>query len=133
MPIQCSISHGKRLVLAIAKEKLLASDLVGFLFDLDRQKAGAYRKMFDISSVTSLLSDERVETFAEIIRERELSSPAGPLALVARGPVLARQARLFAAKAQGLRPIRVFAEQHEARRWLDSFPDDAAEPSIPST
>lgn len=127
MPIQCSISHGKRLVVAIAKDKLLASDLVGFLFDLDREKAGAYRKMFDISSVTSLLSDERVETFAEIIREREQNSPAGPLALVARGPALVRQARMFAAKAQGRRAIRVFPEQHEARRWLDSLPDDLAE------
>ena len=128
MPIQCAVSHGKRLVVAIAKDKLLASDLVGFLFDLDREKAGAYRKIFDLSGVTSLLSDERIETFAEIIRERELSSPAGPLALVAGDPILARKAGLFAQKAQGLRPIRVFAEQHDARRWLDSLPGDAVDP-----
>lgn len=130
MPIQCTFSHGKRLVLAIAKDKLLASDLVGFLFDLDREKAGGYRKMFDITGVTSVLSDERIETFAEIIREREESSPAGPLALVAGNPVLARKARLFAEKAQGRRPIRVFAEQHDARHWLDGLPDAAAEQSI---
>ena len=127
MPIQCTVSHGKRLVLAIAKDKLLASDLAGYLFDIDREKAGGYRKLFDISGVTSLLSDERIGTFAEIIRERELSAPGGPIALVARDPVLARKARLFAGKAQGHRPIRVFAEQHDARRWLDSFPDDPVE------
>lgn len=132
MPILCSVSHGKRLVLAVAKGKLLASDLVGFLFDLDREKAGEYRKLFDITGVTSLLTDERIETFAEIIRERELSSPAGPLALVAGNPVLARKARLFAGKAQGVRPIRVFAEQHDARRWLDGLADDTAERSGPS-
>lgn len=132
MPMQCSVSHGKRLVLAIAKDKLLASDLVGFLFDLDREKAGAYRKIVDITAVTSLLSDERIETFAEIIREREQSSPAGPLAIVAGYPVLARQARMFAAKAQGVRPIRVFAEQHEARQWLDGLPDDAGRSVSPS-
>jgi len=131
MPILCSVSHGKRLVLAVAKGKLLASDLVGFLFDLDREKAGEYRKLFDITGVTSLLTDERIETFAEIIRERERSSP-GPLALVAGNPVLARKARLFAGKAQGVRPIRVFAEQHDARRWLDGLADDAAEPPAPS-
>ena len=126
MPIQCSISHGKRLVLAIATDKLLASDLVGFLFDLDREKAREYRKMFDITGVTSSLSDERIETFAEIIRERAQDSPSGPLAIVAGTPALARKARLFAEKAQGRRPIRVFTEQHDARHWLDSLPDDFA-------
>jgi hypothetical protein len=131
MPIQCTVSHGKRLVLAIARDKLLASDLVGYLFDLDREKAGGYRKLFDISAVTSLLSDERIETFAEIIRERELSAPAGPIALVAGNPVLVRKARLFAERAQGRRPIRVFAEQHDARHWLDSLPDDSVERSAP--
>jgi hypothetical protein len=129
MPIQCSVAHGERLVLAIAKGKLLASDLVGYLFDLDREKAGGYRKLFDIAGVTSLLADERVETFAEIVRERELSGPAGPLAIVAGSPALIRQARLFAEKAQGRRPIRVFAGQHDARRWLDGLPDDAIERS----
>lgn len=126
MPLQCTVSHGKRLVLAIAQDKLLASDLVGYLFDLDREKARGYRQLFDIAGVTSLLSDERIEAFAEIVRERELNGPSGPLAIVARDPALARKARLFAEKAQGIRPIRVFAEQHDARRWLDSLPEDAA-------
>ncbi len=128
MPIQCTVSHGQRLVLAVAKDKLLASDLVGFLFDLDREKAGAYRKLFDMTGVTSSLSDERTETFAQIIREREQESPGGPLAIVVSDPALARKARLFAEKAQVLRPIRVFAEQHEARHWLDGQPDDAVAP-----
>jgi hypothetical protein len=127
MPILCSVSHGKRPVLAVAKGKLLASDLVGFLFDLDREKAGGYRKLFDITGITSLLTDERIETFAEIIRERELGSPGGAIALVAGNPILARKARLFAEKAQGLRPIRVFAGQHDARHWLDRLADDAVE------
>lgn len=123
MPIQCTVSHGTRLVLAIAKDKLLASDLVGFLFDLDREKAQAYRKIFDIAGVTSLLSDERIETFAQIVLEREQNAPAGPIAIVAASPVLVRKAALFAEKAQGVRPIRVFAEQHDARHRLDSLPD----------
>jgi hypothetical protein len=125
MPIQCSVSHGTRLVLAIVEGKLLASDLVGYLFDLDREKAGEYRKVFDMTGITSHFSDERVVTFAEIVREREQSGPSGPLAIVAGDPVVARKARLFAEKAQHRRPIRVFAEQHEARRWLDGLSDDA--------
>ncbi|CAN5274898.1 hypothetical protein BH10PSE6_BH10PSE6_19530 [soil metagenome] len=129
MPIQCTVSHGTRLVLAIAKDRLLASDLVGFLFDLDREKAQGYRKIFDITGVTSLLSDERIETFAQIVLEREQSDPAGPIAIVAASPVLASKATLFAEKAQGLRPIRVFAEQHDARHWLDGLPDDHVDAS----
>lgn len=120
-------------MLAVAKEKLLASDLVGYLFDLDREKAGGYRQLFDLSAVTSLLSDERTEAFAEIIRERELSRPAGPLALVAADPLLASKAQLFAAKAQVRRPIRVFTEQHEARRWLDNLPDEQSPKVLPSS
>jgi hypothetical protein len=130
MPIQCTVSHGEHLVLAVAKDKLKASDLVGYLFDLDREKAAGYRKLFDLSGVTSVLSDERTEAFAEIIREREQSGLAGPLAIVAADPLLAGKARLFADRAQGRHPIRVFAGQHDARRWLDSLPDDAAKPAV---
>lgn len=62
MPIHCTVSHADRLVLAIARDKPRAGDLVGFLLDLDREKA------------------------------------------------------------QAARPIRVFAERHDARRWLDGLP-----------
>lgn len=121
MSIQCTVSHEERLVLAIARDKLRASDLVGFLLDLDREKAGEYRKLFDMTGVSSHLSDERIATFAQIVREREQANPGGPLALVAGTPELARKARLFAEKAQAVRPIRVFADPHDARRWLDSL------------
>lgn len=52
----------------------------------------------------------------------------GPIAIVATGGPAAEQARAFAGQAQLLRPIRIFAEQHEARQWLDRQPYEVVDP-----
>ncbi|HEY4170370.1 MAG TPA: hypothetical protein VGM96_26485 [Reyranella sp.] len=63
------------------------------------------------------------------MREREVDSVVGPIAIVVGPGPLAQQARAFSERGHLVRPIRVFAELHEARRWLDQQRDNIVDPS----
>lgn len=127
MTIDWTVSHGTRLVLAVAKGDLAPSVMLDFLAAIEREGAVAYRKIVDVTGMTTAFLPEQIRDFAQRVRERELNTPAGALAIVAGKGPLASQAHAFAEGAQLLRPIRVFAELHEARRWLDSLPAEAVE------
>jgi hypothetical protein len=120
MSLHWSISHPKRLVIAVAKGTLQAGEVVDFLARLDADGARPYAKMFDITPLASRFDDDSVRALAVVVRDREQSSEVGPLAVVASSDDTYRQATLFAEAAHLARPIKVFRELHEARRWLDS-------------
>lgn len=129
MSIEWTISHGTRLVLALAKGELQPERVRDFLVAIDEAGARPYRKIIDITGLTTRFDAAAINSFAGTIRDREASSAVGPVAIVASGGAAAEQARVFAERAQLLRPIRVFAEQHEARQWLDRLPYEAIDPS----
>jgi len=128
MPIEWTISHGTRLVLAVTKGELQPDSVRSFLAAIDAAGARPYRKIIDVSALTARFDADTIAAFAAVIREREVGSAVGPIALVAGTGLAARQARAFAERAQLVRPIRVFAEQHEARQWLDKQADRPIDP-----
>jgi hypothetical protein len=119
MPIEWTISHGSRLVVAVAKGELQPEHMRDFLQAIDREGARPYAKMIDVKGLTTTFAPEQVGAFAAIVREREVDSVVGPIAIVVGPGPLAQQARAFSERGHLVRPIRVFAELHEARRWLD--------------
>src|SRR5580658_8877188 len=119
MPIEWTISHGARLVVAVAKGELRPEHMRDFLQAIDREGARPYAKMIDVKGLTARFEPEQVGAFAAIVREREVDSVVGPIAIVVGPGVIAQQARAFSERGHLVRPIRVFAELHEARRWLD--------------
>jgi hypothetical protein len=119
MPIEWTISHGARLVVAVAKGELQPEHMRDFLQAIDREGARPYAKMIDVKGLTTRFEPEQVGAFAAIVREREVDSVVGPIAIVVGPGVIAQQARAFSERGHLVRPIRVFAELHEARRWLD--------------
>jgi hypothetical protein len=119
------ISHPNRLVIALAKGELEPQDMMEFVSRIDAANARPYRKMVDVTGVTALFSAEKIRRFAELIRRREDESEVGPIGVVAGSPDVHRQAVLFARQAQRYRPIRVFHEQHDARKWLDAIAVEA--------
>jgi hypothetical protein len=121
------ISHPSRLVIAVAKGELDPQDMMEFLTRIDAANARPYRKMVDVTGVTALFSAEKIRRFARLIRRREDESEVGPIGVVAGSPNVHRQAVLFARQAQRNRPIKVFHEQHDARKWLDAV-DAGAKP-----
>ena len=128
MPIEWTISHGARLVVAVAKGEMQPEHMRDFLQAIDREGARPYAKMIDVKGLTTRFAPEQVGTFAAIVREREVDSVVGPIAIVVGPGPLAQQARAFSERGHLIRPIRVFAELHEARRWLDRQRDNVIDP-----
>jgi hypothetical protein len=122
------ISHPSRLVIAVAKGELDPQDMMEFVNRVDAANARPYRKMVDVTGVTALFSADKIRRFARLIRRREDESEVGPIGVVAGSPDVHRQAVLFAKQAQRYRPIRVFHEQHDARKWLDAVGAEAKPP-----
>ena len=119
------ISHPSRLVIVVAKGELDPQDMLEFVNCVDTANARPYRKMVDVTGVTVLFSADKIRRFAQLIRRREDESEVGPIGVVAGSPDAHRQAVLFAQQAQRYRPIKVFHEQHDARKWLDAIGADA--------
>jgi hypothetical protein len=128
MPIEWTISHGSRLVVAVAKGEMQPEHMRDFLQAIDREGARPYAKMIDVKGLTTRFEPEQIGTFAAVVREREVDGAVGPIAIVVGPGPLAQQARAFSERGHLVRPIRVFAELHEARRWLDQQRDTVVDP-----
>lgn len=128
MPIEWTISHGSRLVVAVAKGEMQLEHMRDFLQAIDREGARPYAKMIDVKGLTTRFEPEQIGAFAAVVREREVDGAVGPIAIVVGPGPLAEQARAFSERGHLVRPIRVFAELHEARRWLDRQRDAVVDP-----
>ena len=128
MPIEWTISHGSRLVVAVAKGEMQLEHMRDFLQAIDREGARPYAKMIDVKGLTTRFEPEQIGALAAVVREREVDGAVGPIAIVVGPGPLAQQARAFSERGHLVRPIRVFAELHEARRWLDQQRDTVVDP-----
>jgi hypothetical protein len=122
MPVQWTVSHFARLVIAVAKEDLRRADIETYLDDLARAHALSYRKIFDMTHATPNLSDDDMMLLGARIRAYIALGQLGPLAIVASTDQSHRQARMFATLAEAERPLKIFRELHHARQWLDTLP-----------
>jgi hypothetical protein len=128
MPIEWTISHGSRLVVAVAKGEMQPEHMRAFLQAIDEAGARPYAKMIDVKGVTTRFDPEQIGTLAAVVREREVDGAVGPIAIIVGPGPLAQQARAFSERGHLVRPIRVFAELHEARRWLDGRRETSIDP-----
>src|SRR5882757_280820 len=124
MPLHWTVSHPQRLVIAIAKGDVQAEEVEKYLADIFAQGGGPYRKMFDVSQTETAFDESVLKGFAETVRRRAAIEPIGPVAIVAASDESFRQAGVFAEAATVDRPIKIFREQHEARRWLNAFSEE---------
>ena len=123
MPLQWTISHPTRLVVAIASGELRPEDIASYFDEVARANASAYSKLFDASQATADLSDDELMALGARIRAYVALGPIGPVAIVVPTVATHEQALIFAALAEADRPIRVFRELHLARQWLDAQPE----------
>ncbi len=120
MPIQWTISHPHRLVVAVCKDTVNRTDIEGYLDDVVVTDTLPYRKIFDMTHAEMDLSDDDVMALGARIRAYAGLASMGPLALVASSPQSLERARLFAVLADARRPLKIFSELHLARQWLDA-------------
>jgi hypothetical protein len=124
MPLQWTISHPKRLVVAVAKGEMRPGTMIDFLAKLDAEGARPYAKLIFLEQLITTFSEESVVALANLVRKREEESVVGPIAIITRDDATFEQASHFAEVAELVRPIRVFREWHEARRWIDAVAVD---------
>jgi hypothetical protein len=126
MPLQWTTSHPKRLVVAVAKGEMRPRAMVDFLAALDEVGARPYAKLVFLERLITTFSEESVLALANLVRKREQESEVGPIAIIAPDDATFEQACQFAHVAELVRPIRVFREWHEGRRWIDAITTDRA-------
>ena len=124
MPLHWTLSHPQRLVIAVAKGEVQPQEVDKYLADIFAQGGAPYRKMFDVSQTQTAFDDGVLKGFAETVRRHATAGPVGPIAIVAASDESFRQAAVFAEAATVDRPIKIFREQHDARRWLNAFAEE---------
>ena len=120
MPIQWTISHPHRLVVAVCKDRVSRADIEGYLDNVVVTDTLPYRKIFDTTNAVMELSDDDMMALGARSRAYAGLANMGPLALVASSPESFERARLFGALADARRPLKIFSELHTARQWLDA-------------
>ena len=131
MPVQWTVSHPTRLIVAVARGDLGLADIEEYLDDVVASKILAYRKIFDMTHATPTLDDDALMALGARIRAYRALGEMGPLAIVATTQESYEQAHIFAALAEAERPLQIFRDLHEARRWLDDLSDAPAKASKP--
>jgi hypothetical protein len=122
MPLSWTISHPQRLVIAVARGEVAPHEFGGYLEAM--QAVGSYRRMFVVSGLSTVFDTALMKSVGNAARDHASREKIGPIAIVADNEAAYGSALLYAEAAQGIdRPIRIFREQHEARRWLDGFVD----------
>ena len=99
MPVQWTVSHPDRLVVAICTGDVRLADIETYFDGMLREKLQAYRKMFDVSQARPSLSDDDLMALGARIRAYVPFGPIGPVAIVATTEKSFEDATMFAALA----------------------------------
>src|SRR5262245_64989753 len=108
MPIQWTISHPHRLVVAVCRDAVSRTDIEGYLDNVVVTDTLPYRKIFDMTHGSMELSDDDVMALGARIRAYAGLANMGPLALVASTPEGLERAHLFGALADELPRVNIF-------------------------
>ncbi len=81
MPIQWTISHPTKLVVAVCKGTITRQDIEGYLDAVVVADTLAYRKIFDMTQATANLPDDDMMALGARIRAYATTGSIGPLAV----------------------------------------------------
>jgi hypothetical protein len=79
----------------------------------------AYRKIFEIGAASMAVTEDSLKSLGQRVVLYAQHGQVGPVAIVAGSDESFAQAQVFAQAATAGRPLQIFREIHEARRWLD--------------
>jgi len=122
MPIYVTVYHLDKTIIGKTEGEVTLADIEGYLDDIVKAKAVKYRKIFDATSGASVLSPQDVETLrAKLADFTHKRRDVGPFAVITGGNREGRLANICQTATTADRPMRVFADIHSARRWLDEM------------
>ena len=108
------------MVLAVAKGEVTSAEFGRYIAALDEADARGYAKLFDVNGLTGSLGDALLQTVARAVEMKATQGALGPIAIVASVGSSA-QAHFYAHAATVDRPLKIFSDLDEARRWLESM------------
>jgi hypothetical protein len=121
MPIHVRISHHDRLVVAVAHGTITGQELMDAVRESVEQGALHYRKIIDVAAANTDADMERLKQLLTLARNSPQAAQRGPVAFVVDSKRGDTVRELAALNEEGERPVGVFTNLHEARKWLDEI------------
>jgi hypothetical protein len=118
MPLHWTIDAKHRTFDIVADGDVTIVEAMAFLDDIERRAALPYQKLVDGTHGRADMLPEDIMTIAVRVREHHRISAVGPLAVVASAEQAQQFARVLGAAAVAKRPMKVFDQVSQARRWL---------------
>ena len=120
MPLQWTIDHDSRRVVAVAEGDVTRAEFDTFLEAMDRENAMAYCKLFDgTAGATSMGIYDILATCVQIRAYHR--HPVGPLAVVVPPEMPQLVPRVLGVLATARRPMKLFQSLKPAQRWIAGF------------
>ena len=120
MSLRWTIDDTNRTVDIVAEGAVTLADAMAFFDDMERAKALPYNKLLDGPRGYAAMADEELMAIAARMRDLHSQGVMGALAIVITREQSHRLARLLGAAAVADRPIKVFDDVRQARRWRDA-------------
>ena len=122
MPIRIRISPLDHMIIGETEGEVTLADLLGYFDSVTAARALHFRKIFDSTNGTSVLSDDDVAVLKTRMQAFVELGKVGPFAVVAGSQRHGRLAAICQTVASADRPMRVFRDIRSARLWLDNQP-----------
>jgi hypothetical protein len=123
MPLHWTIDSSERLLTVVAEGDITRSDADAFLEVLEGGFV-AYRKLFDGTKGETSMTAEDFMAIGARIRAGHLKGPVGALAVVLSQDKAKLVSRVLGIMATARRPMRLFDDVEEARRWIVAQPHE---------
>ena len=122
MALHWTIDSRRRTVDVVADGDVTMADAMRFFDAVEGANALAYNKLLDGSRGQATMTPDDVLSIIVRIRGLHALGTMGALAVVATAELAQRIARLLGAAAVADRPMKVFDDVRQARRWLEAQP-----------
>lgn len=118
MPLRCTIDPEQTLVTIVTEGDVTRADFEAVIDELDAAGAHGYRKLFEGARGHTRMTPEDILAVGIRMRSNHEKGPVGPLAAVVPEKYAELASRLLGILASADRPMRLFREVKQARRWL---------------
>jgi hypothetical protein len=118
MPVKWTIDPEDRLILVVAEGDVTRAEVDSMLDAMQPNEVLAYRKLFDGARADTSMAPEDLMALGVRLRSMRGPGSLGALAMVVPPDKEKLLQRVFGMLAVADRPMRVFNDSDQARRWL---------------
>lgn len=118
MPLHWKIDSRKRLLTVVAEGEVTRRDAEEFLVVLESGDLVSYRKLFDGMHGTTSMTGGDFMAIGVRIRTGHQAGPVGALAVALTAENAELVSRVLGIMASAKRPMRLFDNVEDARRWI---------------